>query len=61
MWLHCDEFKFYSYMWLLFVSISSLNEKIDEKWSYVIHYQWYPLMVDIQIFATIQKWLNDMW
>jgi len=40
----------------------SLNENINEKWTYVIHYGWHPLMIDnkvafVTIFATIHKWL----
>jgi hypothetical protein len=31
-------------MQLQFVIATSLDEKIDEKWAYVIHYWWHPSM-----------------
>jgi hypothetical protein len=33
-------------MQLQFVITTSLDEKIDEKWAYVIHYCWRPSMAN---------------
>jgi hypothetical protein len=44
------------------VTITSLNENIEKKWTYFVQYWWHPLMVDNEVvvtivFVTIHKWL----
>jgi len=44
------------------ITILSLDENIDEKWTYVTHYGWHPLMVGNKVaFAIIFEilYIND--
>jgi hypothetical protein len=59
MQLHSNISKFLLYMWLQYVTIINLNEKIDEQWTYFIHYWWLPLRFDNQLAYAIMLCIND--